>query len=301
MRIFNSTKDLIGNTPLLALKNTNGKVLCKLEFFNPLGSVKDRVGYNMILSALEQGLIDKDTTIIEPTSGNTGIALTSCCACLGMKCILTMSESMSKERIMMLKALGAQIVLTDKDKGMQGAVDKANELHSSIANSFIPDQFSNPTNPLSHIGTANEIITDTDGKVDYFVACIGTGGTISGVGERLKKAIPSVKIVGCEPSESPLISKGYSGTHNIQGIGANFIPSVFNKDVCDEIVTASTCEAYETARMVAKTNGILVGISSGASIYVALSLHKRFPDKTIVALCPDGGEKYLSTPLFDQD
>ena len=299
MKIYDSVCELIGNTPLVRVKYNVGSLLAKLEYFNPLGSVKDRVGFNMIEKALQRGDITPSSVIIEPTSGNTGIALAFTCAQKGMKCILTMPESMSLERRKMLSALGAQIVLTPAELGMQGAVDKANELHASIPGSFIPDQFSNPDNPDSHSSTAFEIVRDTDAKVDYFIACIGTGGTVSGVGKALKKAVPSVKIVGVESAESPLISKGISGPHKIQGIGANFIPSTFDPNVCDELVTVSSDDAYLACRTLAKEQGLFLGISSGAAICAAAKIAKKHPDATIVALCPDGGSRYLSSDLFD--
>ncbi len=305
MNIYNSLTDLIGNTPLLKLKSlsnvsTGCDVIAKAECFNPY-SVKDRVAHKMLTSAIDNGIIDKNTVIIEPTSGNTGIGLAFCCASMGMKCILTMPSSMSEERKKLLSALGAQLVLTDPTKGMQGAIEKANELKNTIANSFIPQQFENPFNPLAHESTANEIIADTDGKIDYFVACIGTGGTISGVGKILKERIPSIKIIGIEPHDSPLLTKGVAGAHKIQGIGANFIPQTLDLNVVDEILTIKTDDAYTTCRKVAQNEGLLVGISSGAALYIASEIAKKESGKRIIALCPDSGERYLSTDLFIGD
>jgi cysteine synthase A len=300
VKIYNSLTQLIGNTPLLrinSLSKNSSEVVAKLESFNPY-SVKDRVAFNMLKSAFEQGLITKDSTIIEPTSGNTGIGLAFCCASMGLKCILTMPSSMSEERKKLLSALGATLVLTPPSEGMKGAIAKAEELKSSIDGAFIPQQFENTANPLSHQSTASEIIADTDGKIDYFVACIGTGGTISGVGKILKERIPSIKIIGIEPFDSPLITKGKSAPHKIQGIGANFIPSIYDSTVVDEVVTIKTEDAYETCRNVAKNEGLLVGISSGSALFVASEIAKNTEGKRIVALCPDSGERYLSTDLF---
>lgn len=302
MKIYDSLTQLIGNTPLIkinSLSANESEVIAKAECFNPY-SVKDRVAYKMLTSALEQGIITKDTAIIEPTSGNTGIGLAFCCASMGMTCILTMPSSMSNERKQLLSALGAKLVLTDPEKGMQGAIEKANELKAQLPSAFIPQQFENENNPLAHESTANEIIADTDGNIDYFVACIGTGGTISGVGKFLKQRIPNVKIIGIEPYDSPLITKGVSAPHKIQGIGANFIPKTFDKSVVDEIVTIKTEDAYATCRMVAKKEGFLVGISSGSALFVASEIAKRESGKRIVALCPDSGERYLSTELFGE-
>ncbi|MBO5224728.1 MAG: cysteine synthase A [Clostridia bacterium] len=302
MKIYDSLTQLIGNTPLIKLSSLslNGSdVIAKAECFNPY-SVKDRVAYKMLTSALNCGIIDKNTVIIEPTSGNTGIGLAFCCASMGMKCILTMPSSMSEERKKLLSALGAELVLTDPKSGMQGAIDMANELKAKLPSAFIPQQFENESNPLAHESTANEILTDTDGKIDYFVSCIGTGGTISGVGKILKERLPSVKIVGIEPYDSPLITKGVAGPHKIQGIGANFIPKTFDKSVVDEIVTIKTEDAYATSREVAKKEGFLVGISSGSALFIASEIAKRESGKRIVALCPDSGERYLSTELFGE-
>ena len=300
MKIYNNLTDLIGKTPLLKIASisSNSEVVAKLESFNPY-SVKDRVAFNMLNKAKEDGLIDENSTIIEPTSGNTGIGLAFCCASMGLKCILTMPSSMSEERKRLLSALGATLVLTDSSKGMQGAIDKANEIKQATPNSFIPQQFENMANPLAHIQTANEIIADTDGKIDYFVACIGTGGTISGVGKVLKEKIPNIKIIGIEPFDSPLITKGKSGAHKIQGIGANFIPATYDSSVVDEVYTIKTEDAYDTCRAIAKKEGLLVGISAGAALFIAKQIAKENKGKRIVALCPDSGERYLSTDLFN--
>lgn len=303
MKIYNSLTQLIGNTPLLKINSLSCaqnecEVVAKAELFNPY-SVKDRVAYNMLSRAKEQGLITENSVIIEPTSGNTGIGLAFCCACMGLRCILTMPSSMSEERKKMLSALGAELVLTDSSKGMQGAVEKAEELKNLIANSYIPQQFENPNNPLSHETTANEIIKDTDGKIDYFVATIGTGGTISGVGKYLKERLTNIKIIGVEPYDSPLLTKGVARPHKIQGIGANFIPKTFDKSVVDEIYTIKTQDAYQACKTVAKNEGLLVGISSGASLFIASQIAKTERSKRIVALLPDSGQRYLSTDLFD--
>ena len=300
MKIYNNLTDLIGKTPLLKIASisSNSEVVAKLESFNPY-SVKDRVAFNMLNKAKEDGLIDENSTIIEPTSGNTGIGLAFCCASMGLKCILTMPSSMSEERKRLLSALGATLVLTDSSKGMQGAIDKANEIKQATPNSFIPQQFENMANPLAHIQTANEIIADTDGKIDYFVACIGTGGTISGVGKVLKEKIPNIKIIGIEPFDSPLITKGKSGAHKIQGIGANFIPATYDSSVVDKVYTIKTEDAYDTCRAIAKKEGLLVGISAGAALFIASQIAKENKGKRIVVLCPDSGERYLSTDLFN--
>ena len=300
MKIYNSLTELIGNTPLLkinSLSTRDSEVIAKLESFNPY-SVKDRVAFNMLNTAFRQGLINQNSTIIEPTSGNTGIGLAFCCASMGLKCILTMPSSMSEERKKLLSALGATLVLTNPIEGMKGAIAKAEELRASIDGAFIPQQFENEANPLSHEATANEIIADTDGKIDYFVACIGTGGTISGVGKILKERIPSIKIIGIEPFDSPLITQGKSAPHKIQGSGANFIPSIYDATVVDEVVTIKTEDAYATCRSVAKKEGLLLGISSGSALFVASEIAKKNKGKRIVALCPDSGERYLSTDLF---
>jgi len=307
-KIAKNLTELIGNTPLLELSNFNKEngalatIIGKLEYFNPAGSVKDRIGYALIKDAEEKGLIKKDTVIIEPTSGNTGIALAFVAAAKGYKLILTMPETFSVERRNLLKALGAELVLTAGDKGMAGAVSKAEELAASIPNSFVPQQFKNPANPEIHrTTTAEEIWKDTDGQVDFFVAGIGTGGTITGVGEILKKRNPKVKIVAVEPADSPLLSGGKAGPHKIQGIGANFIPDILNRSIIDEIITIKNDEAFETSRQLARTEGLLVGISSGAAAFAALQLAKRPENKgkKIVVILPDTGERYLSTVLYN--
>lgn len=290
----------IGNTPLVKINKLNqgdAIVFVKVESFNPAGSVKDRPALNMIETAERQGLINKDTVIIEPTSGNTGIGLAMVCAVKGYRMILTMPETMSEERRKLLKAYGAELVLTDGAKGMQGAVDKANDLHKEIKNSFIPQQFANPSNPEVHIyTTAEEIWRDTDGKVDIVVAGVGTGGTISGIAKGLKAKNSKIKAVAVEPETSPLLSKGVAGPHKIQGIGANFVPENFDKSVVDEIFTVSNEDALKTACRVAKEEGIFCGISSGASLYTACELAKMEENKgkLIVAILPDTGERYLS-------
>lgn len=290
----------IGNTPLVKINKLNqgdAIVFAKVESFNPAGSVKDRPALNMIETAERQGLINKDTVIIEPTSGNTGIGLAMVCAVKGYRMILTMPETMSEERRKLLKAYGAELVLTDGAKGMQGAVDKANDLHKEIKNSFIPQQFANPSNPEVHIHTtAEEIWRDTDGKVDIVVAGVGTGGTISGIAKGLKAKNSRIKAVAVEPETSPLLSKGVAGPHKIQGIGANFVPENFDKSVVDEIFTVSNEDALKTACRVAKEEGIFCGISSGASLYTACELAKMEENKgkLIVAILPDTGERYLS-------
>lgn len=308
-KIFKNLTDLIGNTPLLELTNYNNEnaleaeVIAKLEYFNPAGSVKDRIGYSMIKDAEEKGLINKDTIIIEPTSGNTGIALAFVAASKRYKLILTMPDTMSDERRSLLKALGAELVLTPGKDGMKGAIRKAEELSAQTPGSFIPQQFKNPANPEIHRQTtAEEIWRDTDGKVDVFIAGVGTGGTVTGVGEGLKKKNPNIKIIAVEPFDSPVLSGGTSGPHKIQGIGAGFVPDIFNRDVIDEIFKVKNDEAFETSRALAKYEGLLVGISSGASVFAATQIAKRpeYKGKKIVALLPDTGERYLSTLLFNE-
>ncbi|MGI6167465.1 MAG: cysteine synthase A [Eubacteriales bacterium] len=306
-RIYHSIDQLIGKTPLLELtnyekaNNLGATILAKLEYFNPAGSVKDRIAKAMIDDAEKKGLINKDTVIIEPTSGNTGIGLASVGAARGYRLIITMPETMSVERRNLLKAYGAEIVLTEGSKGMKGAIEKANELAGEIRNSFIPGQFVNPANPAIHRATTGpEIWEDTDGKVDIFVAGVGTGGTITGVGEYLKSQNPSIKIVAVEPAASPVLSKGVSGTHKIQGIGAGFVPEVLSTKIYDEIIAVENETAFSTARAVGKSDGVLVGISSGAALWAATEVAKRPENKGkfIVVLLADTGERYLSTSLF---
>ena len=307
-RIYSDLQQLVGRTPLLHLQKTereyalNAKLLAKLEFFNPGGSAKDRVALAMVLDAEQQGLLTPGGTIIEPTSGNTGIGLALIAACRGYKAIIVMPDTMSKERQLLMGAYGAQVVLTDGKLGMTGAIEKAKELAQEIPGSFIPDQFSNPANAQAHFTTTGpEIWEDPDGTVDIFVAGVGTGGTITGVGAYLKSQNPNVQIVAVEPAGSPLLSAGRSGTHGIQGIGANFIPEILDQGVLDRIMTVTEEEAFAAARQLGKHEGILVGISSGAALHAAISLAKRPENagKTIVALLPDTGDRYLSTGLFE--
>jgi cysteine synthase A len=308
--IAQNLTDLIGNTPLLELANynksnhINARLIAKLEYFNPAGSVKDRIGYAMIKDAEDKGLLTRDTVIIEPTSGNTGIALAFVAAARGYRLILTMPETMSIERRNLLKALGAELVLTPGPDGMKGAIRKAEELAAQTPNSFIPQQFKNPANPEIHRKTtAEEIWRDTGGQVDIFVGGVGTGGTITGVGEVLKQKKAGVKIIAVEPFDSPVLSGGNPGPHKIQGIGAGFVPDIFNTKVVDEILKVKNEEAFETARKLAKTEGLLVGISSGAAAFAATQIANRPENKgkTIVVLLPDTGERYLSTVLFQED
>ncbi|MDY6056345.1 MAG: cysteine synthase A [Campylobacter lanienae] len=302
MKIANSVSELIGNTPLIKINKfgVEANILAKCEFLNPSHSVKDRIALNMIESAIATNKIDKSTTIIEPTSGNTGVGLAMIAAERGLKIILTMPSSMSIERQKLLKAFGAELVLTDPKYGMQGAVDEALRLSKEIPNSFIPSQFDNSANPEIHKKTtALEIWNDTDGKVDILVAGFGTGGTVSGVGEILKSKNPNVKVIAVEPAKSPLLSKGEAGPHMIQGIGANFIPKNLNRDVVDEFLTVSNEDAIATAKALAQKEGLLVGISSGANIYAASQVAKANPGKTIVTILCDTGERYLSTVLYD--
>lgn len=305
--IFADITKTVGKTPLVRLnrmqKGLNAEILVKIESFNPLSSVKDRIGVAMIEAAEAARLINKDTVIIEPTSGNTGIALAFVCAAKGYHLILTMPDTMSMERRHLLSILGAELILTEGAKGMKGAIEKAEELAASNKNSFIPQQFKNPANPEIHRRTtAEEIWNDTDGKVDYVIAGIGTGGTITGIGDVLKKKNPSVKMIAVEPTDSPVLSGGKPGPHKIQGIGAGFIPDVLNRDVIDEIIQVAHENAGEMARRIAKEEGILVGISSGAALWAALEVAKRkdTEGKTIVAIMPDSGERYLSTWLFQK-
>jgi cysteine synthase A len=306
-KIAKKLTDLVGNTPLLELTNYNAveglgaRVVAKLESFNPHSSVKDRIGYALIKDAEDKGLINKDTVLIEPTSGNTGIALAFVAASKGYRIILTMPDTMSAERRNLLSALGAELVLTPGAEGMKGAIAKSNELAAATPNSYIPGQFVNPANPQIHrLTTAVEIWNDTDGEVDIFVGGVGTGGTITGVGEVLKQKKPGVQIVAVEPFDSPVLSEGKAGPHKIQGIGAGFVPEVLNRDVIDEVFKVKNEEAFATSRKLAKTEGLLVGISSGAAAFAASEIAKRPENKgkVIVALLPDTGERYLSTTLF---
>ena len=307
MKTYKRITDLIGGTPLLELtgieaaEQLEATLLGKLEYFNPAGSVKDRVAKAMIDDAEEKGLLKSGSVIIEPTSGNTGIGLSAVAASRGYRVIITMPETMSVERRNLMKAYGAELVLTEGAKGMKGAIEKANELAAQIPDSFIPSQFTNPANPAAHEATTGvEIWNDTDGKVDIFVAGAGTGGTISGVGAYLKSQNPAVKVVAVEPKGSPVLSQGISGAHKIQGIGAGFVPETLNTDIYDEIITVENEDAFETGRAIARKEGVLVGISSGAAVWAAIQLAKRHENKgkTIVALLPDTGERYLSTPMF---
>ena len=302
MTRYENLIETIGNTPLVRINklSKSNNLYAKVEFFNPAGSVKDRIALAMIETAEKQGLINEDTTIIEPTSGNTGIGLALISAIKGYKIILTMPETMSVERRKLLAAYGAELVLTEGSKGMKGAIEKAEELHKKIANSFIPQQFKNPANPEKHYNTtAKEIWKDSEEKVDIFVAGVGTGGTVSGVGKYLKEQNKNIQIVAVEPESSPVLSKGIAGSHKIQGIGAGFVPDTFNKDVVDKIVTVSNEDAIETARLSAKKEGLLIGISSGASLYAAINLANENLEKTVVALLPDTGERYLTSVLFE--
>ena len=308
-KISNGALELVGNTPLVEVKNIEeelgleARILVKLEYFNPAGSVKDRIAKAMIEDAEEKGLLKEGSVIIEPTSGNTGIGLASIAAVKGYRIILTMPETMSVERRNILKAYGAEIVLTEGAKGMKGAIEKADELAKEIPGSYIPGQFVNPANPEVHRKTTGpEIWKDTDGEVDLFIAGVGTGGTLTGVGEYLKSQNPDVKIVALEPASSPVLSTGKGGPHKIQGIGAGFVPDVLNTTVYDEIFTVENDDAFATGKLLAKKEGILVGISSGAALYGAIELAKRPENKgkTIVALLPDTGDRYYSTPLFTE-
>ncbi|MBP2636086.1 MAG: cysK1 3 [Firmicutes bacterium] len=309
-KIYGSLTELIGNTPLVELKNygakrqVSAKVIAKVEYFNPLGSVKDRIGYAMIKDAEDKGLINKDTVIVEPTSGNTGVGLAFVAAARGYKLILTMPETMSIERRKLLKALGAQLDLTPGAKGMKGAIERAEELQKTTPNAWIPQQFKNPANPEVHRKTtAEEIWRDTDGNVDIVVGGVGTGGTITGIAEVLKQRNPQLKAVAVEPADSPVLSGGNPGPHKIQGIGAGFVPDVFNSKAIDEIFKVETDEAFQAARDAATTEGLLVGISSGAALHAAAELAKRPENKgkNIVVILPDTGERYLSTPLFGEE
>ena len=309
-KIYESASDLIGKTPLLEVKKfqkgegaEDARILAKLELFNPAGSVKDRIALGMIEDAEQKGLIKPGATLIEPTSGNTGIGIAAIAAAKGYRVIITLPETMSVERRALMKIYGAELVLTEGAKGMKGAIERAEELHKEIEGSLIVGQFVNPANPATHKATTGpEIWEDTDGKVDYFVAGVGTGGTITGVGQYLKEKNPNVKIIAVEPADSPVLSEGKSGAHKIQGIGAGFVPEVLDTKVYDEVIPVSNFDAFETGRKIAKYEGILVGISSGAALYAAEVLAKRPENKgkTIVALLPDSGDRYYSTALFNE-
>ena len=305
MAVYRSANELIGNTPLLELSATekakgfSAKVMAKLEYLNPAGSAKDRVALAMIEDAESRGILKEGSVIIEPTSGNTGIGLACVAASRGYRTIIVMPDSMSVERQTLMKAYGAELVLTEGKLGMQGAIQKAEELAKELPNSFIPDQFSNPANAAAHRATTGpEIWADTEGDVDIFVAGVGTGGTITGVGEFLKEKNPNIQIVAIEPAGSPLLSGGQAGPHGLQGIGANFVPKVLNREIYDRVIPVTEAEAYEAARFLGKTEGILVGISSGAALYGAFLLAEENPGKSIVVLLPDTGDRYLSTDLF---
>ncbi len=308
MKYAQNVTELIGNTPLVKLKNasesTNATILGKCEFMNPTHSVKDRIGTNMIKKALEQGLINDSTVVIEPTSGNTGIALASVCAGLGIELILTMPSSMSLERRKLLQALGAKLVLTEPEKGMKGAIEKAQELSKDIKNSFIPQQFANSANPEIHrLTTAQEILKDTAGKIDIFVAAVGTGGTVTGIGEILKEHNPNIEIIAVEPLSSAVLSGEDPSPHKIQGIGAGFIPDVLNTNIYNEVIKVSNEDAIQTSRDLAKNEGLLVGVSAGANVYATAQIAKREENKgkTIVTILCDTGERYLSSGLYDEE
>lgn len=308
-KIYKTADELIGKTPLLELSHIEDEykleanIIAKVEYFNPAGSVKDRIAKKMIDEAIKEGKINKDTVLIEPTSGNTGIGLASVAAAKGLKLIVTMPDTMSVERRNIIKAYGAEIVLTEGAKGMKGAIEKANELAKEYPNSFIPGQFDNPNNPKVHFETTGpEIYEDTDGKVDIFVAGVGTGGTITGVGAYLKSKNKDIKVVAVEPESSPVLSEGKSGPHKIQGIGAGFVPKVLDTSIYDEIIRVSNEDAFATGKLIGKKEGILVGISSGAAVFAAIELAKKEENKgkNIVVLLPDTGDRYLSTPMFSE-
>ena len=308
-KIYKTADELIGKTPLLELSHIEDEykleanIIAKVEYFNPAGSVKDRIAKKMIDEAIKEGKINKDTVLLEPTSGNTGIGLASVAAAKGLKLIVTMPETMSVERRNIIKAYGAEIVLTEGAKGMKGAIEKANELAKEYSNSFIPGQFDNPNNPKVHFETTGpEIYEDTDGKVDIFVAGVGTGGTITGVGTYLKSKNKDIKVVAVEPESSPVLSEGKSGPHKIQGIGAGFVPKVLDTSIYDEIIRVSNEDAFATGKLIGKKEGILVGISSGAAVFAAIELAKKEENKgkNIVVLLPDTGDRYLSTPMFSE-
>ncbi len=307
MKVSKNILETVGNTPLVELNNLKeklsfaGNIIAKVEFFNPAGSVKDRIAKAMIEEAEKAGLINKNTVLVEPTSGNTGIGLSMVAASKGLRIILTMPETMSVERRNLLKAYGAELVLTDGSKGMKGAIEKAEELAKEIPNAFIPSQFTNPANPNIHyLTTGREIYRDLDGKVDFFVAGVGTGGTISGTGKALKEQNPNIKVVAVEPLTSPVLSEGHAGPHKIQGIGAGFVPKTLDTSIYDEIIKVSNEDAFATGKLIARTEGMLVGISSGAALFAAIELANRPENKgkNIVVLLPDTGERYLSTPMF---
>ena len=309
MRIYTSADQLIGHTPLMELKNLErayglkARVLAKLEYLNPAGSVKDRTALKMIRDAEETGRLAPGGTVIEPTSGNTGIGLASVCAARGYRLIITMPDSMSRERILIMRAYGAEVVLTPGKDGMTGAIAKAEEIKAQTPGSIIAGQFTNPANPAAHYQTTGpEIWDDTDGTVDLFVAGIGTGGTVTGTGKYLKEMNPAVRVVGVEPASSPLLTKGVSGPHGLQGIGANFVPEILDQSLIDEIIPVTDADAYRMGREMGRKEGILVGITSGAALYAAIALARRPENagKTIVALLPDTGDRYLSTPLFEE-
>lgn len=306
-KIYTSFSELIGNTPILDLQSyvkqnqLQTRILGKLEYFNPAGSIKDRIAKAMIEDALKQGKINQETTIIEPTSGNTGIGLAAICSSLQLKIIITMPETMSVERRKLLQGYGATLELTPGSKGMKGAIERANEMAKEIDNSFIPGQFENSMNPMAHYTTTGpEIYQQTDGNVDVLISGVGTGGTISGIGKYLKEKNPNVKIIAVEPSDSPMLSKAMAGPHKIQGIGAGFIPATLDTTIYDQVITVESSHAFEEAKQVAKVEGILVGISSGAALFAAkqLSMQEEYFGKTIVVILPDGGDRYLSTELF---
>ena len=308
MKIYNNSAETIGNTPLIRFSAyakkacAEAEILAKPEYRNPAGSAKDRVGFEMLREAMESGRINGNSVIIEPTSGNTGIGIASVAAQMGLKVIITMPETMSVERRKLLAAYGAELVLTDGSKGMAGAIEKANELAGEIENSFIPAQFDNPANADAHYKTTGpEIWADTDGAVDILVAGVGTGGTITGTGRYLKEKNPDIKIIAVEPADSPFLSQGKAGAHGLQGIGAGFVPKILDTDIYDEIITVTTEEAYEAARQTVKTEGMLIGISSGAALHAATLVAKRAENKgkKIVVILPDGGERYMSTGMFD--
>lgn len=310
MKIYNSVSELVGKTPLVRFskfeekRQLKAEIIAKLEYLNPAGSAKDRVGMEMLDAAVKSGKIGKGSVIIEPTSGNTGIGIASYAAQLGMKVIIVMPETMSIERRKLLAAYGAELVLTDGAKGMSGSIEKAEEIAAATPGSFIPAQFDNPDNCAAHYKTTGpEIWADTDGQVDFFVAGVGTGGTITGTGKFLKEKNPDVKIIAVEPSDSPLLSGGKAGPHGLQGIGANFVPSILDTDIYDEIITVSTEEAYAAARDTVNTQGVLIGVSAGAALHAAslIAAKEENKGKKIVVLLPDGGERYLSTPMFEQE